>query len=104
MVGARRLSCHAAAYEASWLKVAPALPDDNASWPTPAHTEGMARPCAARSAARTGWGPRGTPGTPPEPVLNMVVLALSTRYEARHEDFGVSQLIKIERILLQVFE
>ncbi len=35
--------------------------------------EGFARPCATRSAALTGRGPRAPPANPPQPVLNMTV-------------------------------
>ena len=45
----------------SCLKVAPSLCEDTAQWPTPAYKEGLARPCAVRSADLAAWGPRGTP-------------------------------------------
>jgi hypothetical protein len=44
---------------------------------------GVASPCAARSAARAGWGPCAAPASPPSPVLNPTVLALLTRRGVR---------------------
>ena len=50
---------------------------------------GMARHCAARSAALAGWKPRALPASPPEPALNMTVLALSTRWRRGAAGAGV---------------
>ena len=47
---------------------------------------GVARPCALRSAAVAGWGPRAAPASLPEPALNMTVLALSSRCDRRLKD------------------
>ncbi len=46
---------------------------------------GMARPCAARSAALARYGtPRAGPASPPEPAFNMTVFARSTTRHPVH--------------------
>jgi hypothetical protein len=56
---------------------------------------GMARPCASRSAARVGRRPRVAPVSPPQPVPNMAVFALSSRafdqVGAMHDGLSVAE-------------